>query len=121
MRQHLLALKAHGFGQAQPGFDTALLALRTVVVKNALQPFAAGVAIGAVGQDRRILERDVQLVVEAIGHPPLNLLTAGVAGIHRLMKRVVNVVVRALGAQGLLKLGRAHGGLAHQYLQYALP
>src|SRR5690606_22970219 len=61
--QHLLALQAYRLGQAQPGFDAARLARRSdarpaVMVEDALNPFAAGVAVRAVGQDRGILQRD---------------------------------------------------------------
>ena len=62
-------------------------------------------AIRAVGEDRRILQRDVDLVVEAVGHPALDLLAAGAPFVHGAMERMMNVVQRALGAQRLLEFG----------------
>ncbi len=43
---------------------------------------------------------DVDLIVEAIGDPALDLLAAGAAGVHGLVEGMVDVVVGALGAQG---------------------
>ena len=59
--------------QAQPGLDAALPVRRAVVVDDAADPAAPDLAVGAVRQDRRVLERDVLLVVEAVGHPAPDL------------------------------------------------
>jgi len=91
------------------------------VVENALNPLAAGLAIRAVGEDRRIFQWNVDLVVETIGHPTLDLLASGAPLVHGAVERVMDMVQRALGAQRLLEFGRCHGRLAHQYLRYALP
>ncbi len=114
LRQHLLAIQTHRLGQAQPGLDTALLTGRTVVIEDALNPLAPGFAIRAVGEDRRILQRDVDLIVETIGHPALDLLAGSAPFVHGAMERVMDVIQRALGAQRLLEFGRCHGSLAHQ-------
>src|SRR6218665_802347 len=44
-----------------------------MVVENAHHPFAPRCAVGAVRQDGRILERNVDLVVKAVRHPALYL------------------------------------------------
>ncbi|MNJ26488.1 hypothetical protein D3C77_209720 [compost metagenome] len=78
------------------------------MVEQALNPLAADFAVRAVGQDRSVLHRDVHLVIEPVGDPALDLLAAGAALIHRYMVGVMDVVVRTLGAQGLLEFGRGH-------------
>lgn len=97
--EHLLALQAHRFRQAQPGLDAARLAGGAVVVEDALDPLAADLAVGTVGQDRRVLQRDVDLVVETVRHPALDLFATGTALVHRDMERMVDMVVASLVAQ----------------------
>ncbi|MNN12627.1 hypothetical protein D3C81_1256240 [compost metagenome] len=112
--QQLRAIQTDRLAQTQPGLDAALLARCAVVVDDALDPLAAGVAVRAVGHDRRVLHRDAHLVVEAVGHPALDLLAARAALVHGDVERVVDVVVGALGAQRLLEFGGAHGSLGHR-------
>ncbi len=52
----MVRVEAHGLAQAQPGFDAAVFTGRTVVVEQALNPFAADLAVRAVGEDRRVLQ-----------------------------------------------------------------
>ncbi|MCY1432777.1 hypothetical protein D9M71_487850 [compost metagenome] len=110
----MLRVEADRLAQAQPGFDAAVFARGAVMVEQALNPLAANFAVRAVGQDRCILHRDVDLVVETVGHPALDLLAACAAFIHRHMVGVMDVVVGALGAQGLFEFGRGQRfGVAH--------
>src|SRR5690606_35267238 len=72
---------------------------RAVVVDDAADPAAAHVRQRAVGQDRRVLARDVGLVVEAVGHPAPQLLGAQRPLVHPPVERVQRVVSLGLGAQ----------------------
>ena len=87
-----LAGQPGGLAEAQPRLDAALAAGRAVVVDDPPDPAAADLEVIAVGQDRRILAGDVLLVVEAVGHPALDLPAAEPAGVHPDVERVLVVV-----------------------------
>ena len=78
------------------------------MVNDALHPLAPRRRIVAVSQDGSILERDIQLVIEAVGHPAADLLRGGAPFVHGDVERMVNVIVTALVAQGLLERCAAH-------------
>ena len=71
-------------------------------------------AVAAVGQDRRVLLRDVDLVVEAVRHPAPDLRRRAAAAVQPHVERVVDVVARLPGAQraSTLELGAASQGAA---------
>ena len=79
-RQHITRLstlrarKPGGLREPQPGLDAARIIPITVVIQNPLHPLAAHRAVRAVGEDRGILDRDVDLVVEAVRDPAPDLL-----------------------------------------------
>ncbi len=75
------------------------------MIEQALNPLATDLAIRAVGQNRRVLERNVHLIVETVGDPALNLLAGCTTLVHRHMVRVIDVVIGTLGAQGLFEFG----------------
>ena len=106
-RGELLTREAYRLAQAQPGLDAALVSLRAVVVEDALDPAPALVAAGHVGEDRGVLDRDADLVIEPVQHPALHLRLGAAAIVHGDVERVVDVVALALGAQLLLELGFA--------------
>ncbi len=83
------------------------------MVEQALDPFATDFTVWAVGQDRRVFQRDIHLIVEAIGDPALDLLTAGAAFVHRHMVGVMDMVEGALGAQGGFELSLAQRCVGH--------
>ena len=123
LRQQHLAVQPHGLAEAQPGLDTALAARLTIVVDDALNPLAAGVAVRAVGENGRVLHRNADLIVETVRHPTLNLLAGCAAVVHGNVERVMNVVVATLVAQGLLEFGNTHrlalhGGLLTERSAY---
>jgi hypothetical protein len=68
----LLACESDRLAEEEPGPDAALVALRSVVIKDALHPVAADLAVGTVRQDGGVLHRDRRLVVEAVGDPALD-------------------------------------------------
>ncbi|MNS98114.1 hypothetical protein D3C72_1324700 [compost metagenome] len=109
----MIRVEADRLAETQPGFDAAVLAGGAVVVEQALNPLAADFPIGAVGEDRRVLQGDVHLIVEAVGDPALNLFAGGAAFVHRHMVRVVDVVIGAFGAQGRFEFGRGKRGVGH--------
>src|SRR5262249_62228098 len=104
--------------QAQPAVDaavaahhrTARLDLEAVVVEDALHPATPHVAVGAIGQDRRVLDRNRGLVAEAVGHPATHLLARRLAGVQHDVERVVDVVGLAALAQAGLALFAPPGG-----------
>src|SRR3989344_2652085 len=53
------------------------------MVEQALNPFATDLAVRAIGQDGRVLQGDVHLIVKAVGNPALDLLAGGPAFVHR--------------------------------------
>src|SRR5690606_2310772 len=71
-----LARKANRVRETQPRLDPAVVVSVTVVIEDAQHPLAAHAAVRAVRQDRRILERDIDLVVVAVRDPAPDLLAA---------------------------------------------
>jgi hypothetical protein len=69
------------------------------VVDDALDPLAPDRDLVAVGHDRRVLERDALLVVEAVRDPALQLLTRQLTRVHAPVERVLVVIARALRTQ----------------------
>src|ERR1043166_9469254 len=98
-RSDLIAREADRLAKAQPRLDAALGALSPVVVEDALDPAPALVAIGHVGEDRGVLDRDADLVIEAVEDPTLHLRARAAAVVHCDVERVMDVVALALRAQ----------------------
>ncbi len=94
-----LAVDAKRLPEAVPRLDAAAAFPVSVMIKDALDPLAADVPFGAVGEDRSILDRDGDLVAVAIGNPALPLLPRELAAVHALVERVEVVVARAVPAQ----------------------
>ena len=113
----LLARQADREAQADPGLDAAFVPdrpvratdLEAVMVQDALDPLAPHLAVRAVRQHRRVLHRNGDLVVEAVGHPAADLLRARLAGVEHDVERVVDVVAPALLAQLRLEGGAVPG------------
>jgi hypothetical protein len=66
--------------------------------EDAADPASAHLTVRTVGEDRGVLTRDVLLIVEAVGHPTLNLATAQTTVVHPDVEGVLVVVLR-LGAR----------------------
>src|SRR3954467_15103816 len=99
LREQLGARDAERLAEAQPRLGSAAALGRAVVVDDALDPLAPDLDLGAVRQDRGVLQRDALLVVEAVRDPALQLLAPELAGVHAPVERVQIVVARALRAQ----------------------
>src|SRR5205807_9826290 len=91
MLQQLVARESARFAESKPCFDAAFLkdrrlasrrhfpglsgletarpCWRSVVIENPMNPDSAHLAHRAVGEDGRVFDRDVSLIVEAICHP----------------------------------------------------
>src|SRR6266702_1788857 len=76
----------HGLANAQPRFGPALFARPPVMVDDPLNPLLPHLAFGAVGEDQRVLDRNVDLVVEPVRHPALELLARQLAPVHPLVE-----------------------------------
>ena len=83
--------------------DAAGILAIAIVIQNAFHPDAPGCAVITVGKNGRILDRDVELIVVAIGHPAANLLDAGFTRIQHHIERVMNVIRTALFTQLLFE------------------
>jgi hypothetical protein len=84
------------------------------VVVDADDPLAARCPVGAVGQDGRILERDVDLVVETVRNPRADFLRRAFASAHAQVERMMNVIARLLRAQPCFELfGRPGNRMCH--------
>ena len=108
---HLFPAQAHRFGQGQPGFYAADIAVVAIVIQNPLQPEPAHTSVRAVGHDGGVFLGNLDLVVVPVGHPAADLFGRALPAVHGFMVRVVDVVVLALGAQGLLEIRPVHGGV----------
>src|SRR5919204_142807 len=74
--------------------------------RDPLDPRPSDLDLRAVGEDRRVLDRDAALVVEAVGDPALKLLACQLAGVHPHVEAVEVVVPRPLRSQALDELVR---------------
>src|SRR6266516_3472578 len=92
LADQVLALQAHRFAQAQPRLDAALLPRPAIVVDDSLDPLLAHLALGTAREDQRILDRDVDLIIEAVRHPELQLLAGQLAPVHPLVEGMQVVV-----------------------------
>src|SRR3954454_23346732 len=95
----LLARDTQRLPEAQPRLDAAGPRPRAVMVDDPSDPLAADVEVGAVREDRRVLEGDAALVVEAVRDPALQLLARELARVHAHVERVEVVVPAPLRAQ----------------------
>jgi len=93
-----MAGQTHRLAQAQPRLDSAGIVAIAVVIENALHPGSAHGAVRAIGENGGIFDRDIDLVVKAVGDPAANLHWRRGAGIQQHVERVVNVVGAPLGA-----------------------
>src|SRR5690606_36654783 len=84
--QKALTCEAASLREPEPGLDAALRSFAPVVIGNAVEPGATHVTFRTVRQDRRVLDGDVSLVVEAIHHPASDLVGGKSAGVHPHMK-----------------------------------
>src|SRR6185437_11075407 len=101
-------------GEVQPRLDAAFAAPNAVmtgavVVKDALDPPAADVAVGAVRDDRGVLARDVLLIVEAVRHPAADLPGTQHSLVHLPVEGMLVVVTLGLRTQ------RRHEVLGFRY------
>src|SRR5207237_5921139 len=64
------------------GLETACPCWRSVVIENPMNPDSAHFADRAVGEDGRVFDRDVSLIVEAICHPTAQRFRLEPAFIH---------------------------------------
>jgi hypothetical protein len=102
----LVTRDAQRLPEPQPRLDPARSGGRAVVVDDPLDPHAPDLELGAVREDRRVLDGDAALVVEAIGDPALKLLAGELAGVHAHVEAVKVVIPRAQPPQALGELLR---------------
>src|SRR6266404_5688449 len=115
LRQTLrpLSRQSHRLRQPQPRFDPAGILAVAIVVEYALHPRAAHRTVRAIGQNGGILERDVDLVIEAIRHPGADLRRGRRTGIHHHIEGMMDVVGTAQTPQLHFEFLSAPGGGAH--------
>src|SRR3989441_9302538 len=93
--QEVRARHVHRLAQTQPRLDAPFLTGTAVVVDDPLNPLLPHLALRAVGEDQRILDRNVDLVVEPVRHPKLERLARQLAAVHPLVEGM-EVVIAAL-------------------------
>src|SRR5207245_2844118 len=86
------ARHSHRFAESQPCLDAARLTRTTVVVHDPLDPVLPDLALGTVGEDQRIFDRNVDLVIEPVRHPKLELVARKLATMHPQIERMEVVV-----------------------------
>src|SRR5690606_39875696 len=89
----LLARQPHRLAQAKPRLDTPFALAGPVVVQDPDDPLAPDVDVGTVRENRRILDGDAPLVIEAVRHPAPDLLLRQLTRVHALVEGV-QIVVR---------------------------
>src|SRR3989442_1067898 len=82
VRPQVFAAYAHRSPQPHPSLDTALFPVPPVVIDDPLDPAAADVGLRTVRQNERVLDRNVDLVVEAVRYPQLELSARQLARVH---------------------------------------
>ena len=97
-RDHIVARQAEAVGQDQPALDAAGLLAEAVVIVDAMDPFAAQLAIMHAADEGGVLARHRLLIAIAVERPGLHLALVELAAVQQLMKRML--VVIALGADG---------------------
>src|SRR5690606_31180868 len=109
---HALSVEADRVGEAKPRLDAALVLAVTVVIENPPHPEPSHASVRAIRQDRRVLQRNVDLVVVAIRDPSLDLLAGRAPGVQHHVERMVDVIPLAERAQPPLELLSGPGCLA---------
>ena len=89
------SLETTGLAETNPGLDTAVLTGTTIVIEYPLDPVPAYLSVRAVGHQGRVFLANIDLIVEAIRYPTLNLLAGQFARVHLDLVGVMDVVARA--------------------------
>src|ERR1700731_4896939 len=95
----LLSGEPRPFHELQPFLDTARLFAVAIVIDDALAPGDAKRGVFAAGQNRRVLDGNMRLVIVAIQSPSLQLPASELAFVHEQVKWML--VVIALFANGM--------------------
>src|SRR5690606_14264259 len=106
--EQFLPAQAHRLTQLQPGFNAPIALGGAIMVDDPLYPLAPRRRVITVGEDGGILERDIHLVIEAVGNPAPDLPGGGAPLVHGNMERRVDVGAPTLVTEGLLECRRAH-------------
>src|SRR6185503_8827278 len=86
----------------QPLFDAARIVSPAVMVQDALHPAAPDLAHRTAGQQERVLDGDVLLVVIAVGDPESNRLAGEATLVHQAVKGVLIMIMLPANAAQLL-------------------
>src|ERR1700728_495409 len=103
-RPKFIARQPNRLAESHPGLDATGVLLPAVVIEDSAYPQATLLAVRAVSENRGILARDIDLVIEAVGHPAANLRPAGATRVQHDVERMMNVVGLPLGTQLTLEL-----------------
>src|SRR5262249_898506 len=107
------ALESDCLREPQPRFDATGVLAMAIVVEDALHPVAAHGAVVAVGKNGSVLQRDVDLIVEAVRHPTADLLRRRLARVEHDVEGMMDVISPTALAQPLLELFPLPGGRRH--------
>src|SRR5690606_27152130 len=115
--QQILAGYTCCFAQPYPGLYAVFLCVLDVVMRDALHPFAACVAVGTICYDRSVFLRYAYLVVITVRHPGADLVGSQLAFVHPYIEGMMNMIASAFRAQLRFELLAAPGGIRRQRLQ----
>src|SRR5215203_3715333 len=90
--QNLLARQAASFGESEPCLNSTFAWPGPIMIDDPMQPQPADFAQRTVGDDSRILDRDIELIIKAVGDPTPNRLGTELALVHRDVKRMLMMV-----------------------------
>src|SRR6266851_10374000 len=90
--QYLASRQPDRLTQPKPGLDPSFPLCSAVVVANPVVPEPPYLGQGAIGEDGRILDWDVPLVVETVGDPAAQLRGRQSARIHGAVERMPVVI-----------------------------
>src|SRR5258708_2393294 len=91
--EDLLPRHATGLRQFQPGFDTTGSRRGTIVIADSMQPNPAHFADRAIGNDRRVFNGKIALIIKTIGDPGANGVRRKLARVHADMERMLVVIL----------------------------
>src|SRR6266403_3146995 len=74
------------------GLETAPPCIRAVVIENAVNPDSPNFAHGAIGENRRVFDRNILLIIETISDPAAQCFRRKLAFVHGDMERMFVVV-----------------------------
>src|SRR5271169_5007729 len=91
--ENLFPRHSAGLRELQPGFDTARSRSGAIMVTDSMQPSPSHFASWTIGNDRRVLDRQIALIIKAIGDPAANGVRRELARVHPDVEQMLVVIL----------------------------